>query len=106
MWEKYVSEFGFLKDICLSIFEIIIAKKKRIFVNTKKEIMYNDLAFSLPEISQDSKRELNLLKWTNVLLALSDFYQYMRVNTFVNVLGSIKSGFYFNPNTTNLNIKS
>lgn len=76
MWEKYVSEFGFLKDICLSIFEIIIAKK-RIFVNTKKEIMYNDLAFSLPEISQDSKRELNLLKWTNVLLALSDFYQYM-----------------------------
>lgn len=28
MWEKYVSEFGFLKDICLSIFEIIIAKKK------------------------------------------------------------------------------
>lgn len=76
MWEKYVSEFGFLKDICLSIFEIIIAKK-RIFVNTKKVIMYNDLAFSLPEISQDSKRELSLLKWTNVLLALSDFYQYM-----------------------------
>lgn len=72
MWEKYVSEFGFLKDICLSIFEIIIAKK-RIFVNTKKVIMYNDLAFSLPEISQDSKRELSLLKWTNVLLALSDF---------------------------------
>lgn len=76
MWEKYVSEFGFLKDICLSIFEIIIAKK-RIFVNTKKVIMYNDLAFSLPDISQDSKRELSLLKWTNVLLALSDFYQYM-----------------------------
>lgn len=76
MWEKYVSEFGFLKGICLSIFEIIIAKK-RIFVNTKKVIMYNDLAFSLPEISQDSKRELSLLKWTNVLLALSDFYQYM-----------------------------
>lgn len=76
MLEKYVSEFGFLKDICLSIFEIIIAKK-RIFVNTKKVIMYNDLAFSLPEISQDSKRELSLLKWTNVLLALSDFYQYM-----------------------------
>lgn len=76
MWEKYVSEFGFLKDICLSIFEIIIAKK-RIFVNTKKLIMYNDLAFSLPEISQDSKRELSLLKRTNVLLALSDFYQYM-----------------------------
>lgn len=76
MLEKYVSEFGFLKDICLSIFEIIIAKE-RIFVNTKKVIMYNDLAFSLPEISQDSKRELSLLKWTNVLLALSDFYQYM-----------------------------
>lgn len=76
MWEKYVSEFGFLKDICLSIFEIIIAKE-RIFVNTKKVIMYNDLGFSLPEISQDSKRELSLLKWTNVLLALSDFYQYM-----------------------------
>lgn len=76
MLEKYVSEFGFLKDICLSIFEIIIAKE-RILVNTKKVIMYNDLAFSLPKISQDSKRELNLLKWTNVLLALSDFYQYM-----------------------------
>lgn len=76
MWEKYVSEFGFLKDICLSIFEIIIAKE-RIFVYTKKVIMYNDLAFSLTEISHDSKRELNLLKWTNVLLALSDFYQYM-----------------------------
>lgn len=76
MLEKYVSEFGFLKDICLSIFEIIIAKE-RIFVYTKKVIMYNDLAFSLPEISQDSKRELSLLKWTNVLLALSDFYQYM-----------------------------
>lgn len=76
MLEKNVSEFGFLNDICLSIFEIIIAKE-RIFVYTKKVIMYNDLAFSLPEISQDSKRELNLLKWTNVLLALSDFYQYM-----------------------------
>lgn len=76
MLEKNVSEFGFLNDICLSIFEIVIAKE-RIFVYTKTVIMYNDLAFSLPEISQDSKRELNLLKWTNVLLALSDFYQYM-----------------------------
>lgn len=67
-------------------------------------IIYNDLRFSLPEMSQDPKPLLSLLVLTNVLLELPKNTSTCELNMFVNVFESNKSEVYLNLNTNCLNV--